>query len=211
LHKTPAAAGRTTIPLHLDPYGTVFVVFRKAAPATEWQEPEAKEAPLPDLDQALNHNWIVNFPPYRGAPETLQLDNLASWSDNSNVGVKYFSGTATYTKTIDIPDAALTPGAHLWLDLGDVKEVAEVAVNGKYQGILWKAPYKLDLTGVLKPGSNQLVIAVTNLWVNRLIGDRQPWSLKKYAFADIQLYKADSPLLPSGLLGPVRISAVTQP
>ena len=98
----------------------------------------------------------------------------------------------------------------VWLDLGDVKDVAEVAVNGKYLGILWKTPFKVDVTGALKPGSNQIVIEVTNLWVNRLIGDQQSYAVKKYTFTDFAPYKADSPLLPSGLLGPVRITSAAQ-
>ena len=88
--------------------------------------------------------------------------------------MKYFSGSATYTKTIQAPADWFKPGAHLWLDLGDVENLADVAVNGKSLGILWKAPYKVDVTSALKPGSNQLTIKVTNLWVNRLIGDQQP-------------------------------------
>jgi beta-galactosidase/beta-glucuronidase len=138
------------------------------------------------------------------------FDRLASWSESAIEGVKYFSGTATYSKTIQIPEGALTPGARLWLDLGDVRDLAEVAVNGKYLGIQWKTPFKVDVTGALRPGSNQIVIEVTNLWVNRLIGDQQAYALKKYAFTDFEPYKADSPLLPSGLLGPVRISEVAQ-
>ena len=86
-----------------------------------------------------------------------------------------------------------------------------MAVNGKDLGILWKAPFRIDVTGVLTPGSNQLVIQVTNLWVNRMIGDQQPWALKKYAFTDFMPYKADSPLLPSGFLGPVRLIFVAAP
>jgi hypothetical protein len=138
------------------------------------------------------------------------FDRLSSWSDNSIDGVKYFSGTATYSKTIQVAEGAPAQGAHFWLDLGDVKDVAEVAVNGKYLGILWKTPYKVDLTGVLKPGSNQIVVEVTNLWVNRLIGDQQSYAVKKYTFTDFTPYKADSPLLPSGLLGPVRITSAAQ-
>jgi len=80
-----------------------------------------------------------------------------------------------------------------------------VAVNGRYIGIFWKTPFKADITSALKPGSNQLVIGVTNLWVNRLIGDQQSYAVRKYTFTDFTPYKADSPLLPSGLLGPVRI------
>ena len=83
-------------------------------------------------------------------------------------------------------------------------------MNGKYLGILWKTPFKLDVTGALKPGSNQIVIQVTNLWVNRLIGDQQSYAVKKYTFTDFAPYKADSPLLPSGLLGPVRLLSTTQ-
>ncbi len=203
------SAGLTAIPLHLDPYGTVFVVFRKPAAKTSLELPKPHVTLLADLDDALNHNWIVSFEPGRGAPKTMTFGPLTSWSKNANDGVKYFSGTATYSKTIEIPAADFKPGAHLWLDLGDVEDIAEIAVNGKRLGILWKTPFKVDLTGVLKPGSNQLVIAVTNLWVNRLIGDEQPWSMKKYTFTDFRPYKADSPLLPSGLLGPVRLYSVT--
>ena len=123
--------------------------------------------------------------------------------------MKYFSGTATYSKTVAIPGSALTPGAHYWLDLGDVRDVAEVAVNGKSLGIQWKTPYKVDVTDALKPGSNQIVIQVTNLWVNRLIGDPQSYAVKKYTFTDFAPYKADSPLLPSGLLGPVRFLSIS--
>jgi len=83
--------------------------------------------------------------------------------------------------------------------------MADVKINGVDLGILWKTPFKVDVTGVLKAGQNQLEIRVTNLWVNRMIGDQQPWAMKKYAFADFTPYKADSPLLPSGLLGPVRL------
>ena len=86
--------------------------------------------------------------------------------------------------------------------------MAEVAVNGKYLGIQWKTPFKVDVTAALKPGSNQFAIVVTNLWVNRLIGDQQSYAVKKYAFTDFAPYKADSPLLTSGLLGPLRITSV---
>jgi (4-O-methyl)-D-glucuronate---lignin esterase len=205
------ADGRTTIPLRLDPYGAVFVVFREPATATSLDLPVQAETQVPGLDDALNRNWNVSFQPERGAPEMVKFDRLTSWSDSSIDGVKFFSGTATYSKNIQIPVNALTPGAHLWLDLGDVKDVAEVAVNGKYLGVAWKAPFKVDVTGVLNPGSNQLVIQVTNLWVNRLIGDQQPYAAKKYTFTDFKPYKADSPLLPSGLLGPLRITSSTQP
>jgi hypothetical protein len=93
----------------------------------------------------------------------------------------------------------------LWLDLGDVKNIAEITVNGKPLGVLWKAPFRVDVTGALKPGSNTLEIKVTNLWVNRLIGDQQPDVTTKYTYTAVQFYRADSPLLPSGLIGPVQL------
>lgn len=203
------ADGRTIVSLHLDAYGTVFVVFRKPAAAPSVTAPKAEVTPLPNLDEALNHNWTVTFQPCRGAPAKMGFENLTSWADNSNYGVKYFSGTATYSKTVDIPADALKTGAHLWLTLGDVENIARIQVNGKPVGVAWKAPFKVDITGALKPGINQFAIAVTDLWVNRLIGDQQTWALKKYAFSDFNPYHADSPLLPSGLLGPLHLVSVS--
>ncbi len=206
------AGGSTTIPLHLDPYGTVFVVFRKPASVQSQQIAAAIETPIASAEDELNHDWLVTFQPDRGAPASpVHFDRLISWSENSNVGVKYFSGTATYSKIIRIPPSAFKPGVHLWLDLGDVKDLADVTVNGVHLGILWRAPYKVDLSSAVTAGENEFIIRVTNLWVNRMIGDQQPWSLKKYAFADFTPYKADSPLLPSGLLGPVRLLSDVAP
>jgi hypothetical protein len=206
------ANGRTTIPLRFDAYGTVFVVFRKPAASMSLKLAEPVETLVSIAEEKLNRNWLVDFQPGWGAPrQTVPLDRLTSWSNSSNTEIKYFSGTATYQKTIQIPAGVITPSSHIWLDLGDVEDVAKVYVNGKDGGIIWKAPYKIDVTGDLVSGSNQLRVEVTNLWVNRLIGDQQPWALKKYAFADFAPYKADSPLLPSGLLGPVRVWSVTGP
>ena len=206
------ADGRTTVPLHLDPYGTTFVVFRKPTTQGTLQLHATKETVLDGLDETLNRDWKVSFEPGKGAPETADFQRLVSWTEmplsTSDEGIKYFSGSATYSKTIEIPADDLTKGAHLWLDLGDVRDLAAVQVNGIDLGILWKTPYKVDVTGAIKPGNNDIEIKVTNLWVNRMIGDQQPWALKKYAFADFTPYKADSPLLPSGLLGPVHIVSV---
>jgi len=203
------ANGRTTIPLHLDPYGTIFVIFRTLAKATSRLVPKLNETVVSGIDDELNRDWKIQFESGRGAPATAAFDRLNSWSESTNDGVKYFSGTATYTKTIEIPADAFKAGAHQWLDLGDVKEVADVTVNGQDLGVLWKTPFKVDVTNVLVQGRNQIEVKVTNLWVNRMIGDQQPWSLKKYTFADFTPYKTDSPLLPSGLLGPVRLISET--
>jgi DNA-binding NarL/FixJ family response regulator len=150
-----------------------------------------------------------SFQPGRGAPATVTMDTLTSWSDSQDKGVKYFSGTGTYTKTIQASADWLKPGATVWIDLGVVKNLAEVTVNGKSLGVAWHAPYRMDVTSALKPGANDVMIKVTNAWVNRLIGDQQPDATTKYTFADVKPYKANSPLLPSGLLGPVKLEKET--
>jgi hypothetical protein len=152
--------------------------------------------------------WNVSFQAGRGAPASVTLDKLISWSDSPDAGVKYFSGAGTYTKTIQASPDWFKKGAKLGIDLGSVKNLAEVKVNGKSLGIVWHAPYRVDATGALKPGANEVTIKVINAWVNRLIGDQQPDATTKYTFADVKPYKANSPLLPSGLLGPVRLYSV---
>jgi len=198
------ANGRTTVPLNLAPHDAVFVVFRKPATRPSRDVKARVETEL----AAVSGAWNVAFQPNRGAPASVEFKELSAWNASADAGVKYFSGTATYTKTIDAPAAWFKTGAKLLLDLGDVKNVAEVTVNGKPLGIAWKAPFRVDLTGALKAGANTLSVKVANLWVNRLIGDEQPGVTKKITFTTRQFYTADSPLLPSGLLGPVRLLRV---
>ena len=193
------ANGRTTVSLKLEPWGTVFVVFRKPTTETAHTLPAVTETQLASLDGA----WRVDFQPGRGAPPTIELVKLASWSENVDDGVKYFSGTGNYSRTVNAPAEWFKPGARFLIDLGEVKNLAEVIVNGKSLGTVWHAPYRVDATGLLKPGANELSIKVTNAWVNRLIGDQQPHATEKYTFTAVKPYKADSPLQPSGLLGPV--------
>jgi hypothetical protein len=194
------ADGRTRIPLTLEPWGTVFVVFRKPTTQTSHQLPKVTQTTLSTVDGP----WTVSFPSDLGAPPSITLNSLTPWSDNADAGVKYFSGTGTYTKTIQAPANWFKKGAHLWIDLGDVKNLAEVIVNGKKLGVVWHTPYRVDATVALKPGTNEVTIKVTNAWVNRLIGDQQPGATN-YTSADVKPYKASSPLLPSGLLGPVAV------
>jgi hypothetical protein len=198
------ADGHTTVPLHLEPWGTVFVVFRKPAAVATRTIPKPVATTLASVDGP----WTLGFQPDRGAPPSITLEKLASWSDNSDAGVRYFSGNGTYTRTIDASPDWFKPGVRLWIDLGDVKNLATVSVNGKELGTVWHAPYRVDVTSALKPGANQISIRVTNAWVNRLVGDQQPDAPKKYTFTVIHPYKANSPLLASGLLGPVRIESI---
>jgi hypothetical protein len=199
---TPApyriAADHTDVPLSLGGYGSAFVIFRHPTSVMAHEEPVSAPKPLATLDGA----WTVAFQPNRGAPARITENTLRSWSDNADPGVRYFSGTAVYTKHFTLPVKAK---ARLTLDLGDLREVAEVSLNGHPLGIVWNPPYVLDVTGAARPGDNVLTVKVANLWVNRLIGDAQPGVTTKYTFTTIPTYEPNAPLRSSGLLGPVRI------
>ena len=177
--------------------------------------------------------WELKFPPNLGAPEKVNLEKLISWPEHSDPGVKYFSGTATYSKKLTLPKELFGEGRSLYLDLGEVKNLAQVRVNEKDLGIAWKPPYRVEITKAAKAGDNKLEIEITNLWPNRLIGDEQlppdcEWSgdgaLKalpawfqegkksptgRIGFTTYHHWKKDDKLLPSGLLGPVQVQ-VTQ-
>jgi hypothetical protein len=196
--------GVTRVPLLLEPNDAVFVVFRNKTRI----ESRAIKRPAEHQLAELEGPWNVSFQERRGAPAQAVFESLEPWNENTNQGVKYFSGTAVYKKTIEAPAEWFKEGTQLWLDLGSVKNLAEVAVNGKSLGMVWKAPFRMNASEALKEGENQLDIRVTNLWVNRLIGDQQPGVKTKITYTTMPFYQADSPLLPSGLLGPVRILAI---
>jgi len=197
--------GRTTIPLQLEPWGTVFVVFRKPTSESSHVLPQRKQVPL----STLSGPWNVAFQPGRGAPGSITMNELLDWSRSDEPGIKYFSGVGTYTTTLSAAPAWFAEGGRLWMDLGDVRNLAEISVNGSDLGQVWHAPYRVDVTAALKPGANQISIKVVNAWVNRLIGDEQPGATK-YTYADVHPYKANSPLLPSGLIGPVTVIRETR-
>jgi hypothetical protein len=195
--------GRTTVPLHLEPWGTVFVVFREPAKSPERRLPIVRETQLATLDSA----WEVSFQPGRGAPATASFDKLTPWNESADPGIRYFSGSAIYRASFQTPAGWSAARGRLWLDLGDVKNLASVTLNGHPLGVVWHAPFRVDLTAALQSGDNKLEVQVVNAWVNRMIGDEQPGAVK-YTFADVKPYNALSPLWPSGLLGPVRLVAV---
>jgi hypothetical protein len=195
------ADGRTTVPLMLEPWGTVFVVFRKTAQGMERTLPKVEETNV----ETVNGAWKVAFQADRGAPAQITLEKLTSWTENTDPGVKYFSGTGTYTTTVNAQAGWFHDGARMWIDLGDVKNIAQVTVNGVALGEVWHAPFRVDATKALHPGANEVTVKVTNLWPNRMIGDLQPGVTKTYTWADVKPYKPDSPLLSSGLMGPVTI------
>jgi hypothetical protein len=160
--------GRTIVPLHLEPRESAFVVFRHPALNLARTLPPVTSKTV----ATMTGTWDVSFPPNFGAPDKVQLGQLESWTTNADEGVKYFSGTATYTKSVQAAQSWFAQGAKLWLDLGAVGDIAEVSVNGKPVGTLWKPPYRIDVTDSLKPGLNQFEIKVTNEWSNRIAGDR---------------------------------------
>jgi hypothetical protein len=194
----------TKVKLHLEPNDAVFVVFKDKAVKTSVELPAKHETEL----FTFSGSWNVAFQEKRGAPASATFNDLTSYTNNADAGVKYFSGTATYTKAITADPGWFKLGKELWLDLGDVKNLAEVTLNGRSLGIIWKHPFRVDVTDVLKPGKNRLEIKVTNLWVNRLIGDAQPGVTNKITYTTMPFYQANSKLLPSGLLGPVRVVAL---
>lgn len=198
--------GVTKVKLHMEPHDAFFIVFKDKATTSSFELPALKVKELTTIEGA----WNVSFQKDLGAPASATFDKLVSYTDNADAGIKYFSGTAAYTKIITADAAWFTKDAELWLNLGDVKNLAEVIVNGKSLGILWKKPFRINITGALKPGENKIEIRVTNLWVNRLIGDLQPGVTSKITYTTMSFYQANSKLLPSGLLGPVQIMSVVR-
>jgi hypothetical protein len=179
----------------------VFVVFPRAASNT------SRTVGKPESTQVgtLTGSWQVNFQPNLGAPPQITLAGLQPWSANTNDGVKYFSGTATYTKILNAPQGWFQPRERMLLDLGRVGDMAEVSVNGKPVGLLWKPPYRIDVTDALKAGENRVEIQVTNEWNNRMLGDQKSPAAQR-VLNSTDFGRSGVPQLPkSGLLGPVTI------
>jgi hypothetical protein len=175
----------------------------------------------------LREPWEVTFDTARGGPGKITFPVLTDWTQSKEGGVKYYSGIAVYRTQFDLPRHS-DVGSGLWLDLGRVKNIARVRLNGHDLGVVWCAPWRVDVSKAVMTRGNRLEIDVANLWPNRLIGDEQPdpeygkdgnlirWPdwvkqgmprppKRRYAFASWQHFTKDSPLLPSGLLGPVRL------
>ncbi len=196
-----AGANATGLHLNLPAYGSVFVVFRseRIAPQRAGEERTAT-VPVP-----LAPSWQIRFAAGRGAPTTpVKVSELRSWTDSKDAGIRYFSGTAIYSNTFVLSNRSkLSP---LTLRLHDLHEIARVRVNGHDAGTIWALPFELKIaSGLLRSGVNRLEIEVTNLWPNRIIGDLQPRATERYTRTNITAYKADSKLLPSGLIGPVTL------
>jgi hypothetical protein len=191
----------TVVPLEFAAEDSYFVVFRKPTTVAAATIAKSIFRPVADLSRA----WDVGFQAGRGAPAAMKIDRLRSLSEHGEAGIRYFSGTSIYTKSFLLPKG-VKPGAALQLDLGQVGDVAEVRVNGRLLGTVWRAPFRLDIGAATKSGANTLEVRVANVWVNRLIGDAQP-EVKKVAFTAAPTYTSGAPLRPSGLIGPVALLA----
>ena len=195
---TKAADSRSVVALSLPAFGSTYVVFSGAIKSSP-PRPALTEKSFP---LRTKEDWALSFQPDRGAPAApVKLTALQSWTQSGQAGVRYFSGTAIYSADVQAP--AVSKDAAIYLRFTDVREIARVRVNARDAGTVWAMPYNLRVDKLLRPGLNHLEIAVTNLWPNRIIGDRQPGNVRRYTHTNITTYKADSPLLPSGLIGPI--------
>jgi hypothetical protein len=200
---TSTADGRSEITLKLDADGSVFVVFsdedNKKVINTNSTWPKLQE------EDVLKGPWFVQFQKKRGAPDSATFENLIDWSTSSTNGIKYFSGIAEYSNTFEIPGETLKGQDKIYIDLGRVAVMAAVTINGKPVAELWKAPFVCEITKYVKAGNNVLKIAVANEWPNRIVGDLFVPEKEKITFCTFSNITKEYKLLPSGLIGPVRI------
>jgi hypothetical protein len=209
--------GRTVVPLELAPYGSWFVIFRVTAAAP----PATATSNTPKLESIaeLTGPWTAHFPRGMSTAERderemllsstrgIVFDPLASWTTRSEPGIKFYSGSATYLKSFVLPDVSpvTSRASRLFLDLGHVRELADVRVNGKSCGIVWAPPFRVDITEAMQSGTNHLTVEVVNFWPNRIIGDAALPPEKRLTKTNIRKLAKDTPLMESGLLGPVRV------
>jgi hypothetical protein len=197
--------GRTLVPLEFAPGQSYFVVFRR--PIAEQTGPESiHNFPALKTINTLTGPWEVSFDPQWGGPaEPVRFDVLSDWTTRPESGIKYYSGKAAYRKEFELP--ATGPDQRIFLHLGKVKDLAEVRLNGRSLGVVWCEPWRIEITGAARAGSNNLEVVVVNEWVNRLIGDSGQPQAKRLTWTTWNPYKPDSPLLASGLLGPVTLQS----
>jgi hypothetical protein len=199
--------GRTVVPLHMAGRESLFVVFRgRAAAASRWL-PRATATTI----GAVSGPWEVRFPPSIWAPERTYQQQLESWTSSTDFVIKYFSGTVKYSKSLDAPESWFRPGVKILLDFGSVKDIIEVTINGGDLGIFWKPPYQADVSDLIKPGTNQLTLRVTNQWTNQQMGWQVPPQKQAPSQSGVAAGSpARGPQTPpeSGLIGPVSVISV---
>ena len=189
--------GRTALSLEFEPYDAYFIVFKGRTETPEFQTATVQARLLAEI----TGEWNVTFEDKFGQKQETVFDDLISWSQHKEDWIKHFSGTATYKKTINVPKHS----GRLILDLGSVKNIAEVYINGEKVTTLWKTPFHADITDFVNAGTAELEIRVTNLWVNRLIGDSDPKVQNMGSYTSTSFFKPEDALLPSGLLESIKI------
>lgn len=194
----------TSVPLKLEPLQSAFILFRKRAGNTS---NTALNFPEPKMATKIVSSWEVIFDPkMRGPEKPVIFGTLTDWTERPEDSIKYYSGTAVYKNTFKA--AKLNNGERMYLNLGDVKAMAKVKVNGVDVGGVWTAPWQVDITDAVRSGDNKLEIGMVNTWVNRLIGDSKLPLAQRKTWMNENPYKPDSKLEPSGLKGPVTVSVV---
>ena len=226
-----ARKGVTSIPLSFEPYQSFFVVFPQHAVQIARPIPTGTNFPALEQIGRLEGSWDVAFDPAHGGPAVVTLDQLQDWTDHPEPGVCYYSGVATYRKHFDMPTAEDSGGYRkLYLDLGTVRDLCRVRLNGQDLGVVWTVPWRVDITATVRASNNQLEIDVVNGWANRLIGDLQEgnravrqltwpsgllggktFAAGRFTFVTHDHYKANSALKPAGLIGPVQIRKQMDP
>jgi hypothetical protein len=189
--------------LEFDPCGSVFVVFRKPIAANISGQTNSNY-PTTELLTSLSGAWTVNFDPKWGGPESVVFDHLTDWTNRPENGIRFYSGRAVYHHRFDLK-AMPAQGQRLLLDLGEVHEVASVRLNGRNLGVLWTKPARADVTDAVRARDNDLEVGVVNLWPNRLTGDESLPKAMRLTESNVHKFGPASPLLPSGLIGPVRL------
>ena len=204
--------GLTTVPITLEPYAAIMVVFNKEIGENKHGTVNRNYSDFKTIKDIAGE-WKVNFDPKWGGPASITFSELTDWSQHSDEGIKYYSGTAVYNKTFNI-DFEPKKGEQYFLQLGTVKDVgiAEVKINGLDKGVLWTKPFRIEISDELQKGNNTLEIKVVNSWYNRVAGDEMFPDKKKYTNTNAVLIndfrgrpRKEIPLEPSGLMGPVTI------
>jgi NAD(P)-dependent dehydrogenase (short-subunit alcohol dehydrogenase family) len=196
----------TIVPLKLESFESLFIIFRKKAGKASVTD-VASNFPVREELQDLNGPWNVTFNTAgRGPVKPVVFETLSDWITNNNDSIKYYSGTAFYQITFNMDQ--VDPGKKYFADLGTVKAMAKVKLNGKYSGGVWTAPWTADISDAIRAGENTLEVEVVNTWVNRLIGDSRLPAAERKTWCSVNPFKPDSQLDPSGLIGPVKIVSV---
>jgi hypothetical protein len=220
--------GVTTIPLEFFPYESYFVVFNSGKEIESSSNQGKGNFPEYTELMSVEGSWNVSFDPKWGGPEEIIFEKLQDWTDHELRGIKYYSGIATYKKSFKINNIEKRKSKY-YIDLGVVNDMARVKLNGKDIGVVWCAPWRIEISDAIKEGTNDLEIEVANRWINRLLGDRlepdakvrtvkfengllggKEFTTGRYTFtidAAMRSFRFTEPL-PSGLLGPVSIKLV---